>query len=49
MVPAMPESKLKKKIEKQLRDFNLPEKVKIVEKPGKKIGQILKKYTKQEK
>jgi hypothetical protein len=46
MVPAMPGSKLKKKIEKRLNALNLPEKVKIVEKPGAKFSQILKANTK---
>ena len=42
----MPGSKLKKKIEKRLHALNLPEKVKVVEKPGPKFAQILKAKTK---
>ena len=42
MVPAMPGSKLKKKIEKRLEAIKLPEKVKIVEKADPKFAQILK-------
>ena len=48
MVPAMPGSKLKKKIEKRLSKVNLPEKVKVVEKPGQKFAQIMKKNVKKE-
>ena len=49
MVPAMPGSKLKKKIEKRLKALNLPEKIKIVEKSGPKFAAILKKNVKKEK
>ena len=42
MVPAMPGSKLKKKIEERLKALNLPEKIKIVEKSGHKFSEVLK-------
>ena len=36
-------------IEKKLKNLNLPEKVKIVEKPGQKFIQVMKKYARKER
>ena len=49
MVPTTPGSKLKKLIDKKLKSLDLPEKVKIVEKPGMKFSQILKNKSRKEK
>ena len=49
MVPATPGSKLKKMIETKLKAMNLPEKVKIIAKPGEKFIDRMKRCTKREK
>ena len=49
MVPATPGSKLKKKIDKRLKELKLNEKVKIIEKPGQKFIQLMKSKVKQPK
>ena len=49
MVPATPGSKLKKMIEERLKAMNLNEKVKIIEKPGERFIDRLKKSTKKDK
>ena len=49
MVPATPNSNLKKSIDEKLRSMNLTEKVKIIEKPGKKFIEVLKEKCKKPK
>ena len=45
MIPVTPHSKLKKKIEDRLKAIKTKEKVKIVEKPGKKFIEVLRNHT----
>ena len=42
MVPATPGSELKKRIEEKWKTLGVMQKVKVIEKPGKKFGDVLK-------
>ena len=46
MIPATPHSKLKRKIEERLKAMKTKQKIKIVEKPGQKFIEIIKKNAK---
>ena len=49
MIPVTPHSKLKKKIEHRLKAIKTKEKVKVVEKPGKKFIEVLRNQTNKQK